>query len=370
MLGKIKKYLYKFYSFYFKKNAYSTLFLNITSFCNSNCAYCEVKNLDHSKDMSFERIIKLIKEAKQIGINHVYLSGGEPFVYPEIFKVLKQAKKSGMRLSMISNGLAIKNFNKEQLEIIKNCIDYIGISLDSADPKTHDSLRGIPGAFESTVQGIKILKQIGKNPVIYGVISNKNYNELDKLILLADKLGVREMVFQPFHIWTNYSEVKAREDKKNLLISEDYLKDIKPIMKKAVKLSKKIKVKTNLPVIYPWIDKYFQSQGEKFNKNKLWFLNIIKDYRCVEPFTTLFIHSDGGIQPCAMIRQITNIKDKSLIDGIKDMENFKQMIKQRKFPSACQACSCQVATNYLFSVLNSPIRNMGKFIQLFKDLYL
>ena len=74
---------------------------------------------------------------------------------------------------------------------------YFEISLDSVDPAKHDAFRGVTGAWERTVAGIKnVVAQDGVFSCIANTITNENYRELDALVEFSRKLGVnRTLIF-------------------------------------------------------------------------------------------------------------------------------------------------------------------------------
>jgi len=76
-------------------------------------------------------------------------------------------------------------------------VEYFEISLDSVDPAKHDAFRGVIGAWERTVAGIKnVVAQDGVFSCIANTITNENYRELDALVEFSRKLGVnRTLIF-------------------------------------------------------------------------------------------------------------------------------------------------------------------------------
>lgn len=371
IFGKIKKFslgIFKYLGFIisyrFGKLKYNHLFLNITSLCNSNCVFCEVKGLDRKNDLEFERIKKLIKEAKDLGVKGVTFSGGEPFVYYKIWDLIDYTLGLGLDLNITSNGLLISNFSEEQFNVLKR-LKNIFISLESADAETHNQLRGGADFFQKTVAGIKKLVERNINVIIASVISNKNYLKIDDLIKFTGELGVKEIVFQPLHIWTNYDSVEYLKSKDQMVLSQKESADLKEKMKASIKLVEKIGVKNNLANIVPWIDKYFEFQKPNPEKGR-WIKNILPGYKCLEIFTKIFVGSDGGLLPCAMLSPRDNIKDKSLRQSLKSLSEMKREIRKGRFPMECEKCSCQVAANFKFSLILSPIKNFRYLSEFIK----
>ncbi len=61
-------------------------------------------------------------------------------------------------------------------------IKRVSISLDGADAATHDSFRGIPGAFDAAVYGMSNLQQLGVSVQINTTIARHNAHQLPDVL--------------------------------------------------------------------------------------------------------------------------------------------------------------------------------------------
>ena len=343
--------------------SYDTLFLNVTSHCNANCVFCEVRSLDHSRDMSAQRIMQIMNEAHDMGIAKIFFSGGEPFVMKDIWLLIGHALTLRMKVSVVSNGLLVPSFGREQFDLLKKT-DSIDISLESHIPAEHNRLRGGGDFFDKTVQGIRLLRQHGILVNINTVISTANYLELAALIAFVRKLDVEMINFQPLHIWSNYHDALPRS-KTAYALDAATLADFDKSMDQALAMEKSTGQKSNLKRIRPWIKQYFLAQLK--NDGRIWMKDVVPDFKCVEVFTKLFLHSDGGVQPCAMLSPLDNAADKTLADAVKCLRKTKAMIRQGQFPEECHKCSCQMMLNYNFSVMINPLTNIKNAVMLALD---
>ena len=169
---------------------------NFTYKCNLKCKHCYEdagkKRSELSTDEAKEALDVLSKMAG-IGLPALSFSGGEPLAREDFFEVAAYAKKRVGYLSIASNGTLI---TKDAAKRIKDSgVDYVEISIDGATPQTHDEFRGILGAFERAIQGVKNCVEEGVDTCIATVLHRDNIAELDKLISLAKELDVRFMHF-------------------------------------------------------------------------------------------------------------------------------------------------------------------------------
>lgn len=163
--------------------------LALTYKCNSRCAMCDIWKMKPFEELEAEYYGRLPKSLRYINV-----SGGEPFLRPDIIKVIKILKQSCPKADIIisTNGLATELVISKMKEILK--IDPrigVAISIDGIG-KMHDEIRGIPGAFEKSMQTVKKLKDLGMNNLrLAFTISKKNAEELSKVYDLANDLGVQ-----------------------------------------------------------------------------------------------------------------------------------------------------------------------------------
>ncbi|MCS7385991.1 MAG: radical SAM protein, partial [archaeon GB-1867-005] len=169
---------------------------NYTYKCNLRCKHCYEnagrKKLELSTDEA-KQVLDILSKLSTVGLPALSFSGGEPLAREDFFEVAAYAKKRIPYVSIATNGTLITKDNAERLKDAG--IDYVEISLDGASAATHDWFRGIPGAFKRTMEGIKNCIDAGIDTCIATVIHKENFAEVEKIVNLADELGVRFIHF-------------------------------------------------------------------------------------------------------------------------------------------------------------------------------
>jgi len=160
----------------------------VTYFCNSRCRMCNIWQDRNPQSLSKDNFYNLSPDLKYIN-----LSGGEPFLHPELPEIVRIINKVSPKAKIIisSNGLATDLIIKTMKEI--NKIDRrvgIRISIDGLR-KIHDSMRGIDGIYKSAMKTIADLKKIGiKNLGLSFTIMDENVDELKNVYNLSKDLQV------------------------------------------------------------------------------------------------------------------------------------------------------------------------------------
>ncbi|MGQ4833065.1 MAG: radical SAM protein [Candidatus Asgardarchaeia archaeon] len=162
---------------------------NVTKACNLRCKHCYENAGSKARDeLNTIDALKVIKRLADAGVVILAFSGGEPSIRPDIETLIRYASMQGMYVAMATNGTTL---TKERVKRLKEAgLQFVQISLDGATAKTHDSFRGIPGAFDRTIMGIRNAVDAGLFVEIATTVTKFNYHEIPDIIELANKLGV------------------------------------------------------------------------------------------------------------------------------------------------------------------------------------
>ncbi len=165
------------------------IFWEVTKGCNLRCIHCRATatELMSPTDLPTGKALNIISQIADFGNPILVLSGGEPLYRHDIFQLAEYATSRGLRAALATNGTMV---TKDIAEKIKNSgIKRVSISLDGADATTHDTFRGIPGAFDAAVYGMKNLQQLGVSVQINTTIARHNAHQLPDVLQLARNLG-------------------------------------------------------------------------------------------------------------------------------------------------------------------------------------
>ena len=139
------------------------------------------------RDLPTGKALNIISQIADFGNPILVLSGGEPLYRNDIFQLAEYATSRGLRTALATNGTLV---TKDVAKKIKDAgIKRVSISLDGSDAATHDSFRGIPGAFDAAVYGMRNLQQLGVSVQINTTIARHNAHQLPDVLELARRLG-------------------------------------------------------------------------------------------------------------------------------------------------------------------------------------
>ena len=172
-----------------EENKPRLIFWEVTKGCNLRCIHCRASatELSSPSDLSTEKALKIIDQIAAFAHPILVLSGGEPLFRSDIFQLARYATDQGLRVALATNGTLV---TKEVARmIVDSGVRRVSISLDGADALTHDTFRGIPGAFDAAVYGLRNLKTLGMSVQINMTIARHNARQLPRVLELAKSLG-------------------------------------------------------------------------------------------------------------------------------------------------------------------------------------
>jgi len=157
--------------------------------CNLKCKHCYASaGVPLSNEMSLNEKIKAARKLADAGVTAVAFSGGEPLVKKDVFTVMEELRERGVFVAVATNGTLI---DREMARRLKEAgAGFIQISLDGATPEVHDEFRGVPGAYERTLQGIRNCVEEGLFVEISTTATKINYEEVPRIADLCEELGV------------------------------------------------------------------------------------------------------------------------------------------------------------------------------------
>ena len=191
--------------------------LELTEKCNFNCIFCHGDQIQEKSlsNLNAEDYKFLVSTAKNVGIGHVVLSGGEPLSRPDINEIIEKIHECSVYLQITTNGTFLNKINNPQF------IDGLNISLHSIDLIAHKKITGQNFALPNIIQNIEqinkyknIKKKINVVALKTLTISQQNLKQLLNLCVDCDAdLKIIELLNK------NNQEFVSNEEVKDLLLS-------------------------------------------------------------------------------------------------------------------------------------------------------
>jgi len=185
--------------------------MRITHRCNHRCAICgqwgkkgynavegAPKVMGEVSLEQYKRMVDEILPRKP----HIYITGGEPFLYRPLVPLVNYMKEKGLSVQIVTNGVGLE---KNAETIVDNEWDMLCVSLDG--PKAiHDKCRGLPGAYETTQKGFRKIQELKKKrgkrkPTLYTLTTISETNQRVLLDTLHEAESLRPDLMVVYYSW-------------------------------------------------------------------------------------------------------------------------------------------------------------------------
>jgi len=179
-----------------------SFYLYLTNGCNLRCRHCWINPTYVNGEPSPGEYIDLsllknaVAEARPLGLCQAKLTGGEPLLHPQFVEIVDFFSEQKIPLTMETNGTLMTRDLAVHLKE-KSSLWHVSVSIDSVRPEYHDWFRGVEGAFDKAVVGVKHLVAAGYRPQIIMCPHQGNVHEIDDLVKMATDLGAGSVKFNP-----------------------------------------------------------------------------------------------------------------------------------------------------------------------------
>ena len=151
-----------------------SIHIDIADACNEQCIHCYIPNECKKNVIDSSLFYRIVEEGRKMNIIHVTLSGGEPLLHKDIIGFLRRCRELDLSVNILSNLTLLTD--DIILEMKKNPLLSVQVSLYSMNPLIHDSITKLSGSFEKTKAGILRLCAVGIPVQISCPIIKQNKN--------------------------------------------------------------------------------------------------------------------------------------------------------------------------------------------------
>ena len=173
---------------------YMSIQLNLTNKCIATCNMCR-KDTWPQANMDLALLEKIKNDIIDYKVNTVVLSGGEPFLHPELPNICKSFTDNGISYGIITSGL----WNKDKETYKKAIINasWVRFSIDSVDEEEYKKIRGntlLPMAIEN----LEYAAMLNKNVRVNATLQKENIKSKDKIEKHFKNLGIEVKFYNAF----------------------------------------------------------------------------------------------------------------------------------------------------------------------------
>lgn len=175
----------------------------LTHRCPLSCPYCSnpVELARTETELSTAEWLRVFREAADLGVLQLHLSGGEPASRRDLVELVGAARSAGLYTNLITSGIGLTEARLAELDAAG--LDHIQLSLQGTDAAMADEIGGYRGGFARKMQVAAWIKAIGFPLTLNTVLHRRNLHQLPRALEMAEEMGARrvEVATVQFHGW-------------------------------------------------------------------------------------------------------------------------------------------------------------------------
>lgn len=292
----------------------------VTGRCNFACKFCYSNSTSAQvQSISYGTLCSIFHQAKKMGVQIIAISGGEPFLHKDIFKILKSAKKACPILMLSTNGFFIDKDVAHKLRLIG--VDNVQLSIEGKE-EVNDELRGVKGAFKKAISALKYLRNENIDVTITPTIQRENFDNIYYIWRLAKKYGADISIKRMIET--------GRADTLANITPEKY----KKLYDFAVEENKKNQ-KSKIFIHCDPLRVLYKNTEE---------IDLSRFSGCVAGKALLYIKYNGDVYPCSKLPiKCGNIYEEKLKNIFLNSETIKQLTNREDLKGKCRDCMYYMA---------------------------
>lgn len=297
--------------------------LELTHNCPLKCKHCYL-NAGVGDSMNYKTLMNVLEQMIDQGVQCFQLTGGEPFLYEHIDKVIDYLVSKEVKVQVTTSGYILNDKILKCIDKLENVNGLIQISIDGFN-ESHNFIRGKSDSFEKTIKFLEVIKNKNVQLVVATCIAEQDFKEIEELCIYLKDKGV-----DLHRIGWVSEQGRANENniKSNFGSNEIHL------------LIKELK------------DKY---EDEKFKVGAFEDHNSNNNLNCGLGYRILKVNPSFKLSPCPMIsKEIGDINNESLesiyIRNSKIFPSLKsaeeKLCKGCELIDKCKDCIAESIVNY------------------------
>ncbi|HYC19276.1 MAG TPA: radical SAM protein [Candidatus Bathyarchaeia archaeon] len=289
--------------------------------CNLACRFCKAdaggtgRSKRSRRELTTDEACTFVDELSTFR-PLLILTGGEPLLRKDVDIVIERAATSGVRTALATNGTLV---NEKRARRLRDAgLTAASISIDGADAQSHDSLRGVSGAYRDALNGAKALKEAGITFQINTTVTNANVASLSRIHDVVRQSGASA--------WHVFALVPTgRGCVTDLVSKSDYYRTLKWLDERDRNEA--------LPIRPTCTPQYRLEEGRK---------------GCLAGLSYVFVTSSGTVQPCGYLpvpagdikrTSFSEIWETSpLLASLRDPSAFTGACKTCRYSDTCRGC--------------------------------
>lgn len=307
--------------------------------CNCRCLMCDIWRVTAREEIRASDLSSWLKEWKELGVERVMLSGGEPLMHSHIWDFCKLLHSAGIGITILSTGILLK---RHASQLVRFCDDVV-VSLDGPR-EVHNQIRNVRSAYDKLAEGVAAVRSQSPRVSLSArcTVQKENHRTLRATVAAAHDLGLDRISFlaadvssQAFNRPRGWGQDKVG----TVALSEE---DLEPLAREIDALEREC--------AEDFASEYIAETASKLRRRIVQYYRALSgqtDFHpvdCNAPWVSTVIETDGTVRPCFFQPPLGNIHQAESLDSILNSDQaiaWRQGLDLER-DEICRRCVCSL----------------------------
>ena len=329
------------------------VYWEMTQSCALACRHCRAEAIStpHPMELNFEEGLAFLRQIPDFGapLPQLILTGGDPLARADLFELIDEARNLNISLSITP--AATSALTREILVRLKeHGVDGLGLSLDGSTADRHDSIRGVAGTFDLTIQALIWAHELAM-PVQVNTLAAAE---------TADDVPAIYELLKPFCItrWSLFFLISVGRGKVLQALSPEDGEKLMNWIHETSQIASFTVATTEAPSFRRVALERMREAGmtgEQIRKS-----GTTRSYGIRDGHGIMFVSNTGDICPAGFLPlPVGNVRKDHIVDMYRDSPLFRQLHDPSQFKDRCGVCDyrtlCGGSRARAFAVTGNPL---------------
>ncbi len=329
------------------------VYWEMTQSCALACRHCRAEAIStpHPMELSFEEGLSFLRQIPSFGspLPQLILTGGDPLNRTDLFELIDEARKLGISVSITP--AATPALTREVLVRLKeHGVDGLGLSLDGATAESHDSIRGVPGTFDRTMQGLRWAQELEIPVQINTLVADETAGGLPAVYELLKPFGIAR--------WSLFFLISVGRGKVLQPLAPEEAENLMGWIHRTSQKAPFIVATTEAPSFRRVALQKMREEG--MSGEQIRRSGATRAYGIRDGHGIMFVSNTGDICPAGFLPlAVGNVRKDNIVAMYREAPLFRQLHDPSQFEGRCGVCDsrtiCGGSRARAFSATGNPL---------------
>src|SRR5579863_10264420 len=305
------------------------VYWEMTQACALACRHCRAEAVAkaHPQELTFEEGTAFLQQILEFGepFPQLILTGGDPLARSDLYELIDEARSLGIGVSITP--AATSALTREVLLRLKqHGVEGLGLSLDGSTAIRHDSIRGVAGTFDRTIQAMRWAQELKMPLQVNTLVAAETASDLPAIYELLKSFGVAR--------WSLFFLISVGRGKVLQPLSPQKAEMLMCWIYETSLIAPFIVATTEAPSYRRVAVEQMRAQGKSTEEIK--HSNVYRSFGIRDGHGIVFVSHTGEICPAGFLPLVIgNVRQDKLVDVYRHAPVFDSLHNPTQFEGRC-----------------------------------